>query len=105
MKNLAQQLKNLEPEMVCELDLGEKSVFEIDDSQKPKTNEGRLIFEELKKQASSRKRIYVGIIPPEKEYKKEGRKYLAGGYHDVSGYRYTVDSMLIEDSNNFFFVD
>jgi hypothetical protein len=50
MKNLVQQLKALEPKMVCELNLGEISVFEIDDLQTPKTEEGKLIYEELKKQ-------------------------------------------------------
>lgn len=105
MKNLAKELRKLEPEMVCELDLGATSVFEIDDSKTPKTEEGKLIYDELKNQFNSRKRVYCGIIPSKKLYSKEGRKYIEGGYHEITGYRYTVDSLMIEDENNFYFVD
>ncbi len=105
MKNLVQQLKALEPKMVCELNLGENSVFEIDDLQTPKTEEGKLIYEELKKQFNSRKRVYIGITPSKKKYSKDGRKYVEGGYHDKTGYRYTIDSLMIEDENNFYFAD
>ncbi len=104
MKTLVENLKKLEPQIVTELDLGEASVFQIEYTSSFNTEKGKETYNELLNQFNSRKRVYCETTPPEKDYKKEGRKYLHGGFHETNGYHYTVDSLMQKDANNFHFV-
>lgn len=107
VKALIEQLQALEPALVTELELDdENNFFEIRESDEFQTELGRKIYNELLNQFNSRKRVYESSEPALRDAIIElpDRKYIDGSYYHNGTRIYTVDELMLDDTNNFSFV-